>query len=74
MKIKLKALRVNAEMTQEEAARKMNVTRETIQNWEAHRTFPNMNAMGRLCDLYGCTLDDIFIPSSLANNESKGKN
>lgn len=69
MKIKLKALRVNADLTQEEAAKKMNVTRETIQSWESHRTFPKMDALNRLCDIYGCTLNDIFIPSSLAKSD-----
>lgn len=69
MKVKLKALRVNAELTQEEAAKKMGVTRETIQNWEAHRTFPNINSLNKLCDIYNCSLNDIFIPSSLADSE-----
>ncbi len=69
MKIKLKALRVNAEMTQDEAAKAMGVRRETIQSWESHKTFPNVAAMSKLCELYSCTMDDVFIPSSLAESE-----
>ena len=71
MKIKLKALRVNADLTQEEAAKRMNVARETIQNWESHRTFPSVPALTRLCEMYNCTLDDVFIPSSLTESEQK---
>ena len=71
MKIKLKALRVNAELTQEEAAKKMNVTRETIQNWESHKTFPKMDALSKLCSVYNCTLNDIFIPTSLAESKEE---
>ena len=69
MKIKLKALRVNADMTQKDVAEKVSVTRETIQNWESHKTFPNVQTLQKLCVLYGCTLDDVFIPSSLAKSE-----
>ena len=69
MKIKLKALRVNAGMTQDDVAKAMGVRRETVQNWESHKTFPNIASMDKLCTLYGCTMDDVFIPSSLAESE-----
>lgn len=69
MKISLKALRVNAELTQAEAAKKMNVRRETIQNWESHKTFPSIGTLCKLCELYGCTMDDIFIPSTLTESK-----
>lgn len=66
MKIKLKALRVNAEMTQKEASEKLGVTQKTLQNWEEYRTSPTGAQLSRLADLYGCTLDDIFLPKMLA--------
>ena len=66
MKIKLKALRVNAEMTQKEASEKLGVTQKTLQNWEEYRTSPTGAQLSRLADLYGCTLDDIFLPKILA--------
>lgn len=34
MKVSLKAARVNANLTQIEAAKKLNVTKDTIANWE----------------------------------------
>ena len=66
MKIKLKALRVNAEMTQKEASEKLGVTQKTLQHWEEYRTSPTGAQLSRLADLYGCTLDDIFLPKMLA--------
>ena len=66
MKIKLKALRVNAEMTQKEASEKLGVTQKTLQNWEEYKTSPTGAQLSRLADLYGCTLDDIFLPKMLA--------
>ena len=69
MKITLKALRINADLTQDEAASKLGVSRVTLQNWEANRTFPNISHLTKMCQLYDCTLDDVFIPSSLAKSE-----
>ncbi len=68
MKIKLKALRVNAEMTQKEACEKLGVTQRTLQNWEDYKTSPSGAQLSRLADLYGCTLDDIFLPPPLARS------
>ena len=69
MKIKLKALRVNADLTQEGAAKLIGVTRETLVNWETNKTFPKIDSLQKMCAVYGCTLDDVFIPTSLANSE-----
>ena len=71
MKITLKALRVNADLTQLEAAEKIGITRETLIKWETHKTFPKIDVLQKMCGVYGCTLDDVFIPSSLANSEDK---
>ena len=38
IKIKLAAVRVNAGFSQEDLAKKMNVSRVTIANWEAYKT------------------------------------
>lgn len=66
MKIKLKALRVNAELTQQEAAEKLGITKRTLQKWEDYETSPTGVQLSRIANLYGCTLDDIFLPEPLA--------
>ena len=71
MKITLKALRVNRNMTQEAAAKALNVTSRTLQNWEDYKTFPNGPQLVRICDLYGCELKDIFLPEVLGKTESR---
>ena len=68
MKIKLKALRVNADMTLDIAAEKLNVTVRTLQNWESYTTFPNTLQLAKICDVYGCTFDDIFLPDILTKS------
>ena len=69
MKISLKALRVNKEMTQEEAAKALNITAKTLQNWESYTTFPTGRQLIEICSVYGCGLDDIFLPGMLAKSE-----
>jgi len=68
LKIKLKALRVNAELTQEEAASELGITKRTLQKWEDYQTSPTGAQLTRMANLYGCTLDDIFLPDPLARS------
>lgn len=63
-KLKLKALRVNAGLTQEQAAKAIGVNRMTVANWEAEKSWPDLKKLGKLAEIYGCTLDDIFLPSN----------
>ena len=68
MKVSLKALRVNADMTQNEAAEAIGVTKKTIQNWETYATSPTASQLIRLCSVYRCGLGDIFLPDKLAES------
>lgn len=68
MKVTLKALRVNAEMTQDEAAYKLNISTKTLQNWENNVTFPTAQQLMKVCSIYGCGIGDIFFPESLAKS------
>ena len=68
MKITLKALRVNANMTQESASKALNITVRTLQNWESYETFPTAQQLLRICDIYNCEIGDIFLPSVLAKS------
>jgi len=63
MQISLKAARVNANMTQEDVARKLRKGKQTIVNWENGRTVMKVNDFTRLCDLYGLEPRDIFLPT-----------
>jgi len=68
MKISLKALRVNADMNQETAAEKLNITVKTLQNWEGYVTFPTAIQLLNICKIYGCEMTDIFLPDRLAKS------
>lgn len=59
-KITLKAARVNAHLTQTEAADKIGVAVSTLRNWEAGKTFPNKPKIDKLCEVYGVSFDVLF--------------
>ena len=68
-KVKLKALRVNKEMSQAEAAEALGISLKTLQNRETYTTFPNAVQLVKICETYGCGLDNIFLPDMLAKSE-----
>ena len=51
------AARVNAELTQEEAANAMKVTKATIISWEKYKTEPTISQAQKLCELYKVPTD-----------------
>lgn len=67
MKITLKAARVNAGLTQEEVAKKVNKSKNTIVNYENGKSIPDIETGKVLAALYGCSIDDlIFLPTDCA--------
>jgi transcriptional regulator with XRE-family HTH domain len=67
MAITLKAARVNAGLTQKEAASKLGISRGTLASYEQYRTKPDIEMAQRIADLYGTTVDGIiFLPNDCA--------
>lgn len=60
--ISLASARVNAGMTQEEAAKHMHVGKQTIVSWEKGTSEPKMSQGKELSKLYGIPIDYIFLP------------
>lgn len=69
LKITLEAARVNAGLTQDQVAEKMQLTRATIIAWEKGRKILKIWELDALCEIYGLTRDDIF----LSYNSTKSK-
>ena len=62
-KISLRAARVNAGLTQSEAAKKIGVSRDTIINWESGKSSPSVVTFKTIETGYGMSYDDIsFLP------------
>ena len=65
MQISLAAARVNAGFTQKEAAMRVEVSRNTMLNWEKGYTSPRSDQLKQLCGLYAISIDCIFLPENL---------
>lgn len=63
IQISLAAARVNAGMTQEDVAREMQTSKQTIVNWEKGKTSPDVPQARKLSEIYNIPLDYIFLPS-----------
>lgn len=63
IKITLKAARVNAGLSQKEAANLLGVSNKTLCAWEKGNVMPKANHIDALCDLYEISYDYIsFYP------------
>lgn len=57
---KLKDARMKSGFTQEDIAEKINVSRQTISNWENEKSFPDIMSVIELSNLYSISLDDLL--------------
>ena len=57
---KLKNARIEAGLTQEKAAEKIDVSRQTIPNWENEKSYPDIISVIALSDLYSVSLDELL--------------
>ena len=65
VKISLKAARVNADLSQKEAAEKLDISNATLCNWENGTSFPDAMQIIKICELYGLPYDAInFLPNN----------
>ena len=67
MKIKLNAARVNAGLTQEDVAKRLGKSKNTIVSWEKGKSSPDIETGKALAKLYGVSVNDlIFLPNDCA--------
>lgn len=57
---KLKSARNNAGLSQEQVAENIQVSRQTISNWENEKSFPDILSVIQLSNLYQVSLDDFL--------------
>ncbi|WP_418488624.1 helix-turn-helix transcriptional regulator [Dialister invisus] len=59
----LKAARINVNLTQNQAAKLLNVSNDIISNWERGKTLPNAEQIRKIVDLYKVPYENlIFLP------------
>jgi len=56
----LQFIRAQAGLTQEQLAEQLDVTRQSVSKWEGGQSFPEMDTLLRICDLYDTNLDTLL--------------
>jgi transcriptional regulator with XRE-family HTH domain len=54
---KIKKLRAENKLTQEQLAEKLKVSRSTISSWETGRSYPDLEMVIEICDCFNVSLD-----------------
>lgn len=70
---KLFELRKSKNLTQDDVAEKLNVTRQTVSKWETNQSTPDFDKIAPLCKLYGMTPNELLTEENdkqEENNES----
>ncbi|WP_332842942.1 helix-turn-helix transcriptional regulator [Paraclostridium sp. AKS73] len=57
---KLKKSRLESKLTQENVAEEIQVSRQTISNWENEKSYPDIISVIKLSDLYNVSLDELL--------------
>jgi transcriptional regulator with XRE-family HTH domain len=57
---RMRAARRATKFTQDDVAREIGVSRQTISNWERVATNPSLVEFAKLCSLYGVSSDQIL--------------
>lgn len=72
----LKRFRESKSFSQEDVARKVGVTRQAVYKWESNKSYPDIDNLILLSELYGVTIDELIKGSEDAREEldKKDKN
>lgn len=68
---RLSALRKSHNYTQEQLAKKLSVTRQTISKWEKGISEPSLDLLDKIADIYDCTVDELMdrnVKNGVADN------
>ena len=65
----LQILRKMTNMTQEELAEKMGVSRQTISKWELGSILPEVEKLVDLCEMFNCSVDQLLKDNMDYSNE-----
>ena len=72
MRVSLKAMRVNSELTQAQVAEKMNISIDRVKYLESSEGSSKISYedLISLCSIYKCSIDDIILPINYPKREA----
>lgn len=70
----LQYLRAQRGMSQAQLAARLDVSRQSVAKWEAEKSYPEMEKLIKICEIFGCSMDglvrgDLAAPTSVAVEE-----
>ena len=60
-KITIKAARINAGLTQKEAAERLGIAYQTLSSYEKNNKSIRLEVLEKMCSLYGIPIEYIFL-------------
>lgn len=74
----LQFLRAQKGMSQSQLAARLDVSRQSVAKWEAEKSYPEMEKLIKICDIFGCSIDDLVrgdlasLEAAIANDGGAG--
>ena len=68
----LQHLRAERNMTQEQLAMLLGVSRQSVTKWEAQKSQPEMDKLLKMCEIFDCTLDELVCGDLTERTASEG--
>ena len=56
----IKSKRIELNLTQEELAERLGVTKASVSKWELAQSYPDITMLPHIADLFGCTIDELL--------------
>ncbi len=69
---RIKELRLSRNMNQVQLAKELNVTKQTVSNWENDNIQPSVNVLIKIADYFGVTTDYMLGRSSARTIDAEG--
>ena len=57
---KIAALRISADISQEQLAEKISVSRQSVSKWEMDQALPQIDKVLQLCELFNISTDELL--------------
>ena len=67
----LKEERENSNLTQEEAAKRIGVSKSIISKWETGKSYPSLENLSKISETYGVSINEILAGTRLGMNEKE---
>lgn len=68
---KLAKKRKENNLSQEQLADRLGVSRQAVSKWESNQSYPDMEKMIQMCNILNCTLDELLDDGTIGSNVVK---